>query len=133
MKELEDQLSQLKRLIIEQQTKGLSVDEEVERKFYLKLIHRWLNRAIDELATVEMEKPMAAMRVAMITQGQGDSSKSMASRPKVKPRPPIIITRNELQKKVYGIGYPGVPTVTIDEFVNQKIQEGSLALTDQNV
>lgn len=41
---------------------------------------------------------------------------------------PFIITKNELQKQVFGLGYPSRPTVTIEEFVNQKIDEGSLSV-----
>lgn len=128
-KQIDEQLTMLKKLIFEQEHKGMSVDEEVERKFYLKLIHRWLNKAIEEMASIEMEKPMAKMRISMADVKHRDAARKAQS----KPLKPIIITRDSIQKKVYGLGYPSIPTVTVDEFVNQKIKDGTLAFNNEKV
>lgn len=29
-----------------------------------------------------------------------------------------------MQKQVYGLGYPGVPTYTVDEFYEQRVEQG---------
>ncbi|KAI2800912.1 hypothetical protein RDWZM_003997 [Blomia tropicalis] len=134
-KRVEEQLSSLKRLICEQENKGHSIDEDLERKFYITLITQWLNLAVDELASIEMEKPMAKMRASMLSADKSNSgsSRSGDTRGKSKPFKPIIITRDAVQKKVYGLGYPSIPTVTVDEFIGQKISDGSLAFNDKRV
>ena len=42
------------------------------------------------------------------------------------PLRPFIITKDMLQKQVYGLGYPSIPTMTIEEFFDKKVEEGSL-------
>lgn len=37
---------------------------------------------------------------------------------------PIIIARNEQQKRVYGLGYPSIPTVTVDEWFQGMVDNG---------
>jgi len=37
----------------------------------------------------------------------------------------FIITKNDLQKAVFGLGYPSIPTVTVDEFYKQRVKEGT--------
>lgn len=134
IKQLESELEQLKQLIIDQQHSG---DEDVERQFYLKLIRRWLQQAIDELSAIEAEMPMVKMRAAMLkmsTVTSDDTDKEDRRRqPSSKPLTPIILTKNRLQKQVYGAGYPSMATYSVDEFVQQKIKEGSLQLTDKNM
>jgi len=38
---------------------------------------------------------------------------------------PFIITKNDVQKAVFGLGYPSIPTVTVDEFYKQRVEEGT--------
>ena len=42
---------------------------------------------------------------------------------------PFIITKDMLQKQVYGLGYPGMPTVTIEEFMDEKIEMGQMKVS----
>jgi hypothetical protein len=37
---------------------------------------------------------------------------------------PVIITRDSMQKQVYGLGYPSLPTFTVDEWYTQMTDEG---------
>ena len=48
------------------------------------------------------------------------------SRPAKKARPfkPIIITKDKLQKEVYGLGYPSIPVLSVEEFYDQRVKEG---------
>lgn len=134
MKELEQQLFSLKELITQQKHSGHSLDEDVERNFYLKLIHCWLNRALDELANIEAEIPMVKMREATLKANNDKISGNMnVMCQNKKPLRPIILTKNELQKKVFGLGYPSIPTYSVDEFLQQKINEGSLQLDDKKM
>ncbi|KAH8352928.1 hypothetical protein KR084_007366 [Drosophila pseudotakahashii] len=43
---------------------------------------------------------------------------------KPKPLQPFIITRNATQKAVFGLGYPSLPIMTVDEFYQQRVDEG---------
>ena len=37
---------------------------------------------------------------------------------------PFIITKNDLQKKVLGAGYPSLPSMTVEEFYDQQVKDG---------
>ena len=41
---------------------------------------------------------------------------------------PFIITKDMIQKKVFGAGYPSLPTLTIEEFYEQKVQDGTFQI-----
>jgi len=38
---------------------------------------------------------------------------------------PFIITKDIIQKHVYGAGYPSLPTLTVEEFYEQKVKDGT--------
>lgn len=44
--------------------------------------------------------------------------------PKPKPLKPIILTKDEVQKAVFGAGYPALPTMTVKEFYDKRVEEG---------
>lgn len=44
--------------------------------------------------------------------------------PKPKPLQPFIITRDATQKAVFGLGYPSLPVMTVDEFYQSRVDEG---------
>lgn len=44
--------------------------------------------------------------------------------PKPKLLQPFIITRNATQKAVFGLGYPSLPVMSVDEFYQQRVDEG---------
>merc|ERR1712128_294410 len=37
---------------------------------------------------------------------------------------PIIITRDKIQKEVYGLGYPSLPVLSVDEFYEKRVADG---------
>ncbi|GFT42119.1 immunoglobulin-binding protein 1, partial [Nephila pilipes] len=39
------------------------------------------------------------------------------------PLKPFIITKDAIQKQVFGLGYPSIPVMTIDDFYRQKFQK----------
>ncbi|UXI17689.1 Rho GTPase-activating protein [Sarcoptes scabiei] len=122
-KTLEKEIEKLKVMLKGQQKKTLNVDDEIERDFYLKLIDLWKEKTLDELDSIQQELPMARMHAAM---GKLSSTQDRPSKPSKSTFNPMIITKNDLQKQVYGAGYPSIPTVSIEEFVKQKMDEGSL-------
>lgn len=69
------------------------------------------------------ELPMLQHRAAVTS---GDKKDAL---PPVKPsqtpiQRPFIITRNDLQKQVLGLGYPSMPMYTVDEFYEQRVRDG---------
>lgn len=117
-KELDEKIAQLSYILDDKDE--TRVDDEMVRGFFLSLIKRWVHRILDELKSISMEEIMLKNRPK-----QTAKPKSYVSATNFKP---FIITKNELQKQVFGLGYPSRPTVTIEEFVNQKIDEGSLSV-----
>merc|ERR1712127_556745 len=37
---------------------------------------------------------------------------------------PIIITKDKVQKEVYGLGYPSLPILSVDEFYEKRVADG---------
>merc|ERR1719435_303286 len=95
-------------------------DEDVVRDYHLKLIQKFINTSLDEICSLEMEvgvlKHMARMKAGTIS----PPSPKQPSR-KLEP---IIITADKLQKEVYGLGYPSLPVLSVDEFYEKRVAEG---------
>lgn len=99
-----------------------SCDEDVLRDYYIKLIKKFTFSAMEELSSFETEKEilqhMAKMR---------ESGASALTHQQVKPRrplKPIIITRDAVQKEVFGMGYKNLPVFSIEEFYDQRVRDG---------
>ena len=101
-------------------------DEAAKRELLILLLRLWSIRAIKELDMIEEELKMLeqfeAMRNSQSTSGPPSTSSPKAE-PVVKLKP-FIIARNEQQKAVFGLGYPSVPTVTVDEWFDQMQKSG---------
>ena len=94
------QLKEDLRLLQESLAKGR--DEEVVRQFHIKLIKKFVNSSLDEMASLKMEVEMLQHMAKM------RAGKVMVE---VNPKParklkPIVITADKMQKEVYGLGYP---------------------------
>uniref|UniRef100_A0A6M2CPZ9 Putative tap42-like family ovary overexpressed n=1 Tax=Rhipicephalus microplus TaxID=6941 RepID=A0A6M2CPZ9_RHIMP len=113
-KAMEERQQQLKDLI-----SNSSADDEAVREYYTILLKYWVNNAIEELHSIEEEKPILQYMAKMKAQGRPTHEASTQQQPK-KPLRPIIITRNKIQKQVYGVGYPSIPSMTVDEFYAQR-------------
>lgn len=118
MKELKRKLSQLKT-----DMESENIDDGTKRDYFLTLLQSFINECIDELASIEFEKPMIEMMEKHARDG-----KTKMPEPKNKyPRQPlkaIIITKDQVQKAVYGLGYPSIPSMTIEEFYDNRVKEG---------
>lgn len=108
------------------------IDDEIRREFYLKLLQSSIMDASEELELIKMEKEMVNMRQrterASLEEGPSEmatsSTKTKCNKPKVRSFQPFIIARNEAQKKVFGLGYPSVPLMTVDDFYHERVREG---------
>lgn len=112
-KELEAKLKDL-----EQNIENEHCDDEIKRNYFLTMIKLFILQAVDELSSIEMEKQIL----------EHMSNFGPEERPKKGPQPqplrPIIITRDAVQKAVYGAGYPSLPTMTVQEFYDKRVADG---------
>lgn len=111
-KELQSRLNDLKRNMDNEHC-----DDEIKREYFLTMIKLFIQEAIDELSSIETEKEILE-----------HMSKFKEEKPKKGPRPqplkPVIITRDAIQKAVYGAGYPSLPTMTVEEFYDKRVRDG---------
>lgn len=105
----------------------VSTDEDFKRKYYISLIKSYIVQAFEELESLEMEKQILKHMEKMKRDGPAginEEKKKLENHPKPKPLKPVIITKDEFQKKVFGAGYPSLPTMTVEEFYEQRVREG---------
>lgn len=123
-KQLEESLQELRL----QATRD-HADDEISRKYYLTVIDKFLSDAFDSLDSIEAE--IAILEHVSKMKDDGSAEKPSAPVKKLTQDKPItrpfIITKNEVQKAVFGLGYPGIPTVTVDEFYKQRVQDGTFS------
>uniref|UniRef100_A0A2M3Z9C3 Putative immunoglobulin-binding protein 1 n=1 Tax=Anopheles braziliensis TaxID=58242 RepID=A0A2M3Z9C3_9DIPT len=126
-KELEEKIKELS-LVVE--NGSTEVDEDRKREYYSKLLRAAILEAQDELVSIEREKQMLAYIAGMPKRAENDEGQGPHDRaarkhpPTTRPLKPIIITRDAVQKAVYGRGYPSFPTMTVAEFYEQRVAEG---------
>ncbi|XP_046386294.1 immunoglobulin-binding protein 1 [Ischnura elegans] len=126
MKELEEHMGQL----IKTTNADWSSNEEQRRDYLLTLIHYWVNRAVEELISIENEKPILKHMEEMKLKGKkvpdddDDDESGPSQRRKPPPLQTVIITKDKVQKAVFGAGYPSIPTYTVDEFYEQRMKSG---------
>ncbi|XP_022914143.1 immunoglobulin-binding protein 1b [Onthophagus taurus] len=99
--------------------KNENVDDETKRSYFLTMLELFIYEAIDELKSIEMEKPILEHMAKL-----GQRDEKPLKRPPPPPLKPIIITRDEVQKAVFGAGYPALPTMTVQEFYDKRVQDG---------
>ncbi|XP_043787084.1 immunoglobulin-binding protein 1 [Apis laboriosa] len=118
-KELESRLE-----ILQKSLSDPNIDDEVKREYFVTLIKLYVNLTIEELNSLAAEKPILEH---MKNVGKTETMSAQSSQKHIPPPPklkPIIITRDEVQKKVFGIGYPSLPILTVQEFYDQRVKEG---------
>ncbi|KAK6015090.1 TAP42-like family protein [Ostertagia ostertagi] len=126
--ELKKTMSELKKQL--EQNNG---DESLLRSLHLAVVKYWQEKVIEELESIEDELPLVEMMKKRMQENSNGSATSNRPLQKsdTKPAPlrPFIITRTEQQKAVFGLGYPSIPTMTVDEWYNQRF--GSASTTSQ--
>lgn len=115
-----------------------TADDEVRREFFLKYLEKSIIDTKEELENLRVMKEMVKMRLSRMHSGEKEPATPQQQQPNVagpghghshgapKPKPlqPFIITRNATQKAVFGLGYPSLPIMTVDEFYQQRVDEG---------
>lgn len=117
-KELDDQIKQIK-IVMERE----HIDDDVKRDFYIKLIKSSIMNAIDEISSIDQEKQILD-HMSRLKHDNPEHDQPKPVRRPTQPLKPIIITKDAVQKAVYGLGYPSLPTMTVDEFYTQRVKDG---------
>lgn len=113
-KSLEDRLKKLKVAV-----DNPSCDDEVMREFYLNTIKRFVFTSLDELESFKQERGILK-HMAKMGRGGAEPPKPQKSRP----LKPIIITKDAMQKQVFGMGYTNLPVISIEEFYDERARNG---------
>lgn len=109
-----------------QSLKNHGEEEELIRKYHLLLLRKWAETAVEELDALKMEVNL------LKSAGKSEPVRRKDQKPREAFKP-FIITRNEIEKRVFGLGYPSVPAMTVDEFVDQKEKDGTWAFSNKNM
>uniref|UniRef100_A0A0K0G1N1 Immunoglobulin-binding protein 1 (inferred by orthology to a human protein) n=1 Tax=Strongyloides venezuelensis TaxID=75913 RepID=A0A0K0G1N1_STRVS len=114
-KNLEEQLKEYEQ---EASTSG-GLDEVTQRNYVLAKMRTYALKAMMDLEKVEEEYDILEH---MLKIKRGEIAEE-------KPKPPVKlstyrIVRNEEQKKVFGMGYKNIPTLTVDEWYREMDKKG---------
>lgn len=116
-KELNEEIKKIKLLMDREH-----IDDSLKRDFYLKLLQSSVIECGDELRSLAQESQMLEM-LARNELERPDAAKP-SRRTQQQPLKPIIITKDAFQKAVFGAGYPSLPTMSVDDFYENRVAEG---------
>ncbi|KAM6141153.1 immunoglobulin-binding protein 1-like [Erethizon dorsatum] len=115
-KEVEHRLSALKSAV----ESGQADDEQV-REYYLLHLRRWIGISLEEIESIDQE--IKILREKDFSREASTSHSSLQDRPPVKS---FILTRDTAQAKVFGVGYPSLPSMTVSDWYEQQLKCGAL-------
>ncbi|KAM7008285.1 immunoglobulin-binding protein 1 isoform 1-T1 [Passerculus sandwichensis] len=123
-KELENKLASMSSSV-----ESGTADEDQVREFYILQIQKWIGTSLEELESIEQELVILKSRDAARQAPTGSRGPPRPARTPVKP---FILTRDAAQARVFGAGYPGLPTMTVDDWYEQRRRQGIVS-TPQRV
>lgn len=113
-------------LDLEAKIQDKSVDDEILRDYYLSSLRKAVNDCMDCLENqvrpainLEKNRPQKAL-----------TDESHVGKPVEFPKT-FKIVKSDLQKQVFGLGYPSAPSVSVDQFIDQKFAAGELSFQTQ--
>ena len=118
-KEIETSLKELKVAVAHG-----SCDEDVLREYYLKLIRKFVFSAIEEITSFKTEKEILKHMAKMREESGGAAMVTKPPQRSKRPLKPIIITRDAVQKEIFGMGYKNLPVMSIEEFYEKRAADG---------
>lgn len=121
MKELKDKLATLSKAM-----SSPNVDDDTKREYFTTLLLNYVNQALDEINSIEQERPI----LEYMAKHAGEAKSNKARAPPLKP---VIITRDAVQKAVFGAGYPSLPTLSIEEFYDKRVRDGLFPSAGTNI
>ncbi|XP_028671280.1 immunoglobulin-binding protein 1 [Erpetoichthys calabaricus] len=113
-KEAEAKLTEIKASVDSGQA-----EDEIVRDYYLLTVRKWINIALDEVESIDQESQI------LKTMGTFKKESANQSRPHPQrpPMKPFILTKDAVQSKVFGAGYPSLPTMTVNDWYEQHRRE----------
>ncbi|XP_071363015.1 immunoglobulin-binding protein 1 [Trachinotus anak] len=120
-KELEARLSDVRRAV-----DSGKADDEVSRDFYLLNVRRWVTVCLEEIESIDQE--VEILKKMDVLKHSATRQSAQPARPPMKP---FILTKDAVQARVFGAGYPSLPTMTVDDWYEQHRKHG--ALPDQGI
>ncbi|KAL6255023.1 hypothetical protein P5V15_013357 [Pogonomyrmex californicus] len=120
-KDLESHLDTLKKNL-----DNPNIDDEIKREYFITLLRLYAVQIIDELNFLNTEKTILEnmKEIGSMCTSTSESQKTLKQKSSISKLQPIIITRDEVQKKVFGAGYPSLPVLTVQEFYEQRVKDG---------
>ncbi|KYM98892.1 PREDICTED: immunoglobulin-binding protein 1b [Cyphomyrmex costatus] len=118
-KDLESRLDTLKKNF-----DNPNIDDELKREYFITLIKLYAVQIVDDLNLLKREEAILENMKEMKPMHTLTSEIQKKQKLPVPKLQPIIITRDELQKKVFGAGYPSLPVLTVQEFYEQRVKDG---------
>ncbi|NWT70933.1 IGBP1 protein, partial [Prunella himalayana] len=115
-KELENKLASMSSSV-----ESGTADEDQIREFYILQIQKWISTSLEEIESIDQELVILKSRDAA---KQAPAGPRGPSRPARAPMKPFILTRDAAQARVFGAGYPGLPTMTVDDWYEQRRKQG---------
>ncbi|NXM83474.1 IGBP1 protein, partial [Oenanthe oenanthe] len=115
-KELENKLASMRSSV-----ESGTADEDQIREFYILQIQKWISTSLEEIESIDQELVILRSRDAPRQAPAGPRGPSRPARTPVKP---FILTRDAAQARVFGAGYPGLPTMTVDDWYEQRRKQG---------
>ncbi|XP_029298289.1 immunoglobulin-binding protein 1 [Cottoperca gobio] len=120
-KELEARLTDVRRAV-----DSGKADDEVSRDFYLLNVQRWVTVCLEEIESIDQEA-----EILKKMDGLKQGAAKQPAHPARPPMKPFILTKDAVQAKVFGAGYPSLATMTVDDWYDQHRKKG--ALPDQGI
>ncbi|XP_065266442.1 immunoglobulin-binding protein 1 isoform X1 [Emys orbicularis] len=114
-KEVENRLASMKAFVESGQA-----EEEQIREFYVLQIQKWITTSLDEIESIDQEMVILRGRNAL-KQASAPPQTSQHPRTAMKP---FILTRDAMQAKVLGAGYPSLATMTVNDWYEQRCKQG---------
>ncbi|NWY14239.1 IGBP1 protein, partial [Aphelocoma coerulescens] len=115
-KELENKLASMSSSV-----ESGTADEDQIREFYILQIQKWISTSLEETESIEQELVILRSRDAARQAPAGFRGPSRPARAPVKP---FILTRDAAQARVFGAGYPAVPSMTVNDWYEQRQRQG---------
>ena len=101
-----------------------TIEDDTIREYHFDWLHLWINKCMEHISFADRELEMLTMM-----EGRGgrppSPPKPREERPPLKP---ILITREMIQKQVFGAGYKNLPTMTEEEYFEKEVREGKIVL-----
>lgn len=99
-----------------------ATDEEDLREYYISSVMLAVHGSVDQLDSIKMERDMLQHMAKCRPEDNKQQEKDRAAQPQ--PLQPFLITRDAVQKKIYGMGYPSLPVMSVDEFYEKRVRDG---------